>query len=576
MTMDEKELLRQLSERYPPQEESGQQIPDWMMQGGQPAQMPMGMQLLPERPEGAMPGTGLPQSAGADSSLGEGAFDEEEAIGEDEVRKANDLLQKYKAGKAALDKRIIENELWFRMGHWKNYENKEMITIIYDEKGKDMSLQASGHAGYAPKGQDIVCAAVSTLMQSLAYSVDSGTVTCDPGGDNILRVQASRSLDTLAKFELVMDGLYLLAQQYPENVRLVNLHANDMDLQLFGDGAAAGSSGDGAQASEGESSPVAPPALRPAQERLAKRSRPGKAAKATTEKNLQPPAGGSSLNEGAKVDAERLAQEEAEPDKGNEQEQGGETEENVQLTPEQRRNAFAKAMQQYPEEFEEAMQHAARMAVQSIRENPQLNELGKVLAEAYGIDMSDMDGLIDAVKNGRVKNDEYYETLAAQRGISVKTAREMDRMEGQLQRANAEKQQAEQLRLAAEHQQRAAAVRARWEAEAAKLKNSYPDFELDEVLNNPAVADMIRRGVGLEAAYRAAYFDRLMENQTARTAKQVEQGVATRIQQRGQRPAENGTHPGGAAEMKVDVAHMTRQQRKELARRAQRGERIVL
>ena len=37
MTMDEKELLRQLSERYPPQEESGQQIPDWMMQGGQPA-----------------------------------------------------------------------------------------------------------------------------------------------------------------------------------------------------------------------------------------------------------------------------------------------------------------------------------------------------------------------------------------------------------------------------------------------------------------------------------------------------------------------------------------------------------
>ena len=467
-----------------------------------------------------------------------------------------------------------------------------MITIIYDEKGKDMSLQASGHAGYAPKGQDIVCAAVSTLMQSLAYSVDSGTVTCDPGADNILRVQANRSLDTLAKFELVIDGLYLLAQQYPENVQLMNLHANDadnMDLQLFGDGAAAGSSGDGAQASEGESSPVAPPALRPAQERLAKRSRPGKAAKVTTEKNLQPPAGGSSLNEGAKVDAERLAQEEAEPDKGNEQEQGSETEENVQLTPEQRRNAFAKAMQQYPEEFEEAMQHAARMAVQSIRENPQLNELGKVLAEAYGIDMSNMDGLIDAVKNGRVKNDEYYETLAAQRGISVKTAREMDRMEGQLQRANAEKQQAEQLRLgagdpqrgggaglAAEHQQRAAAVRARWEAEAAKLKNSYPDFELDEVLNNPAVADMIRRGVGLEAAYRAAYFDRLMENQTARTAKQVEQGVATRIQQRSQRPAENGTHPGGAAEMKVDVAHMTRQQRKELARRAQRGERIVL
>ena len=97
-----------------------------MQQTRQPAQMPMGMQLLPAQPEGAMPGTGLPQSAGADSSLGEGDFDEADAIGEDEVRQANDLLQKYKAGKAALDKRIVDNELWFRMGHWKNYKNKMM------------------------------------------------------------------------------------------------------------------------------------------------------------------------------------------------------------------------------------------------------------------------------------------------------------------------------------------------------------------------------------------------------------------------------------------------------------------
>lgn len=126
---------------------------------------------------------------------------------------------------------------------------------------------------------------------------------------------------------------------------------------------------------EGESSPVAPPVLRPAQERLAKRSRPGKAAKRRQKKPSAACRRYAPLNEGAKVDAERLTQEEAEPDKGNEQEQGAKPKK-TQLIPEQRRNAFAKAMQQYPEEFEEAMQHAARMAVQSIRENPQLNELG--------------------------------------------------------------------------------------------------------------------------------------------------------------------------------------------------------
>ena len=126
MTMDEKELLRQLSERYPPQEESGQQMPDWMMQGGQPAQMPMGMQLLPARPEEAS--------------------DEADAIGEDEVRQANDLLQKYKAGKAALDKRIIENELWFRMGHWKNYQNKMMAGKPTPSSGWLFNSIANKHA----------------------------------------------------------------------------------------------------------------------------------------------------------------------------------------------------------------------------------------------------------------------------------------------------------------------------------------------------------------------------------------------------------------------------------------------
>ena len=47
-------------------------------------------------------------------------------IGPEEVAEAAAILQKYKAGKAALDKRLVDNELWFRMGHWKNYQNPMM------------------------------------------------------------------------------------------------------------------------------------------------------------------------------------------------------------------------------------------------------------------------------------------------------------------------------------------------------------------------------------------------------------------------------------------------------------------
>lgn len=460
-----------------------------------------------------------------------------------------------------------------------------MITIIYDEKEKNMILQVSGHAGYAEKGSDIVCAAVSALMQTLAYSVDGGTVTRSPDDCNTLTVQAEQSFDNMAKFELVTDGLMLLAKQYPENVRFVNLHANDtdnVDLQLFADSAASGGEG----AAEGEAAPaVQAPALRPAQERMARRSRPG----STTKANPQSPKPGEetlSPLPSADGDASRSSPEEEARNQGStderqsEEEEQNQSEEKKELTVAEKRRAFGKLMQgEYAAEFEEALQRASQATVQSIQNSPQVKALMDALGEAYGVDTASPDSLAaltEAVKNGRVKNDEYYETLAQEKGVSVKTAREMDRMEGELQRAAAEKQRAEQLRQAAEHQQRAAAVRAQWEAEAQKLQQKYPAFELDEVMNNPAVKDMILRGVGLEAAYRAAYFDQLMENQTALTAKQVEQGVEARIRQRGQRPAENGTHPGGAAETKVDVAHMTKAQRLELAKRARHGERIVL
>ena len=49
-----------------------------------------------------------------------------EVIGTEDVAKAAQLLQQYKSGKAALDTRIVDNELWFRMRHWKNYKNKMM------------------------------------------------------------------------------------------------------------------------------------------------------------------------------------------------------------------------------------------------------------------------------------------------------------------------------------------------------------------------------------------------------------------------------------------------------------------
>ena len=67
-------------------------------------------------------------------------------VGEAQVAEAMQTLQRYKAGKAALDKRLVDNELWFRMGHWKNYSNPMMPGKSQPSSGWLFNSIANKHA----------------------------------------------------------------------------------------------------------------------------------------------------------------------------------------------------------------------------------------------------------------------------------------------------------------------------------------------------------------------------------------------------------------------------------------------
>ena len=67
-------------------------------------------------------------------------------VGEAQVAEATQILQRYKAGKAALDKRLVDNELWFRMGHWKNYSNPMMPGKSQPSSGWLFNSIANKHA----------------------------------------------------------------------------------------------------------------------------------------------------------------------------------------------------------------------------------------------------------------------------------------------------------------------------------------------------------------------------------------------------------------------------------------------
>ncbi len=94
-----------------------------------------------------------------------------------------------------------------------------MILIEHDKQ----SIKIRGHANYAPIGQDIVCAGVSVLIQTLIQSVftlttDKIEYSMQPGSVDI----KFWCLSDLTK--VLIDAFFIgikgIAESYPDNVKL--------------------------------------------------------------------------------------------------------------------------------------------------------------------------------------------------------------------------------------------------------------------------------------------------------------------------------------------------------------------
>lgn len=95
-----------------------------------------------------------------------------------------------------------------------------MITINIEPT----RITVTGHSGYAPPGQDIVCSAVSTLTQNLIYSIKAltdDTISYDikPGKADIYYRNPSEKTKTLIDSFFI--GCAAIADAYPEHVNIV-------------------------------------------------------------------------------------------------------------------------------------------------------------------------------------------------------------------------------------------------------------------------------------------------------------------------------------------------------------------
>lgn len=91
------------------------------------------------------------------------------------------------------------------------------VTVIRDDEGCIATIRVAGHAGYAPRGQDIVCAAVSGIVFGMINAVErvlgvALEVETPARGDLTCRVPALADEAVRARVNLLLEGMVAALQ----------------------------------------------------------------------------------------------------------------------------------------------------------------------------------------------------------------------------------------------------------------------------------------------------------------------------------------------------------------------------
>jgi uncharacterized protein YsxB (DUF464 family) len=103
------------------------------------------------------------------------------------------------------------------------------VTVGY--RNSIVSLEASGHAEFASHGEDIVCAAISVLMQTAVNSleavagIDFFIFEADESGYMYIELPAELNESQASKADVIMKtvltGLEGIAEAYPKHIKLL-------------------------------------------------------------------------------------------------------------------------------------------------------------------------------------------------------------------------------------------------------------------------------------------------------------------------------------------------------------------
>jgi hypothetical protein len=187
------------------------------------------------------------------------------------------------------------------------------------------------------------------------------------------------------------------------------------------------------------------------------------------------------------------------------------------------------------------------------------------LAIRYGLDSSDYEGIRKALGS----DNSYYRDKAMEEGLTedqYKTQQEAKYKSARYDAMMSEKANRERFEQQLES----------WKAESESVKEYYPDFDFSKEIGNKDYMDLLLKGINPKTAYEVIHNEEIISGSMAMAARQSRQQAIDNIRSRGVRASEGAIGSQPASHQATDVKNLTKAQREELIRQAQKGATITL
>lgn len=226
---------------------------------------------------------------------------------------------------------------------------------------------------------------------------------------------------------------------------------------------------------------------------------------------------------------------------------------------------------EYKKDFKKATSNIVKKRVSKVQSQldeanaryDSLRPMLDTLGEKYRVDPNDIESLNNAILNDKT----LYEEEAMERGMDVDTLMQIKGMEQENRLLE------EQMRAQEEEKQRQMEF-AKISQQADELKTIYPEFDLEDELQNETFAKMLHLGFSVKNAFESTHIDELNAIQAEAIASKATEKVANSVKANAKRPSENGLKSQPGAKVNNDIKSLTKEELDDYIARANKGESI--